>query len=172
MGDAILNSIVSEYLFLNNRKEEGFLSQKRAIIVSRKHLNKVGKKLIPPTKIKSNLKTIPEKIFGNTLEAIIGAIYIDKGIQQVEKFIIKNIYNSTFSKTIFNTDYKSKLLKTAQQLKIKIGYKVLSKNGPDHNQEFLVAVFVNGVKKTEAKGRSIKEAEQRAAKKTYNKLYL
>ena len=148
------------------------MSKKRAAIVSRRHLNMVGKKVFLEKNLKTNLKKIPQNIYGNTLESFVGAIYIDKGIQQVEKFIIKNIYNSTFSKTIFDTDYKSKLLKTAQQLKIKIGYKVLSKNGPDHNQEFLVAVFVNGIKKTEAKGKSIKEAEQRAAKKTYTKLYL
>ena len=94
MGDAILNSIVSEYLFLNNNKEEGFLSQERAIIVSRKHLNKLGKKLLASKNIKSSLKIIPEKVFGNTLEAIIGAIYIDKGIDEAKRFVINNIINS------------------------------------------------------------------------------
>ena len=57
LGDAILSSIVTEQLFLENpNKEEGFLSQKRATIVSRKHLNIVGRKIIPEKKIKSNLK--------------------------------------------------------------------------------------------------------------------
>ena len=60
LGDAVLSSIVAEFLFLENpKKEEGFLSQKRAIIVGRKHLNLVGKKIIPPDEIKSKLKKIP-----------------------------------------------------------------------------------------------------------------
>ena len=168
MGDAILNSIVSEYLFLNNRKEEGFLSQKRAIIVSRKHLNKVGKKLIPPTKIKSNLKIIPEKIFGNTLEAIIGAIYIDKGIDKTKKFIIKNIINSEFIKEFTGADYKSELQKLCHKKKKKIEYRLLESNGLDHRKEFTIAVFLENVNISQAKASSIKEAEQKAAKKTLN----
>ena len=72
-------------MFLENPNvEEGFLSEKRAAIVSRKHLNLVGKKIIPKIKIKSNLKNIPLNIFGNTLEALIGAIYLDKGIVNVD----------------------------------------------------------------------------------------
>ena len=106
-----------------------------------------------------------------TYLTLIAAIYIDKGILEVERFIIKNIYKTSFSKTIFDIDYKSKLLNKSQQLKTKVEYKVLSKKGPDHKQEFLVGVFVNNIKKAEAKGFSIKEAEKRAAKKTYNNLF-
>ena len=168
MGDAILNSIVSEYLFLNNRKEEGFLSQKRAIIVSRKHLNKVGKKLITPTKIKSNLKKIPEKIFGNTLEAIIGAIYIDKGIDKTKEFIIKNIINSEFIKEFTGADYKSELQKLCHKNKKQIEYRLLESKGLDHRKEFTIAVFLENVNISQAKASSIKEAEQKAAKKTLN----
>ncbi|MDC0204617.1 ribonuclease III [Flavobacteriales bacterium] len=169
LGDAILNSIVSEQLFLKNKnKEEGFLSQQRAIIVSRKHLNKVGKKLISPVNIKSRLKILPEKIFGNTLEAIIGAIYIDKGIGKTKEFIVYNIINSEFITELTGTDYKSDLQKLAQNNKQKIKYKLLESKGPDHNKEFTVAVFVDNVNISQAKAPSIKEAEQIAAKRTLN----
>ena len=172
LGDAILNSTVSEQLFLNNKnKEEGFLSQQRAIIVSRKHLNKVGKKLIKPSNIKSSLKRIPDKIFGNTLEAIIGAIYIDKGTDESKRFIINNIINSEFIKELTGVDYKSQLQKAGHKNKHKIEYKLLESAGLDHSKEFTIAVFVDNVNISQAKASSIKEAEQKAAKKTLNSVF-
>lgn len=172
LGDAILNSIVSEQLFFkNNNKEEGFLSQKRAIIVSRKHLNKVGKKLIDPSNIKNELKRIPEKIFGNTLEAIIGAIYIDKGIEKTKQFVIRNIINSKYIKGFPENNHKGELQKRAHKTKQKIEYKLLESKGQDHNKEFTVAVFIDKIKISQAKAASIKEAEQKAAKKTLNSVF-
>ena len=169
LGDAILNFIVAKQLYLENPdREEGFLSQKRAIIVGRKHLNLVGQKILSASFIKSKLKTIPKSIYGNTLESIIGAVYIHKGVEQVQYFILEHLYSSEFIEELSDIDYKSKLLKKTQQLKIKVDYMVLKKEGPDHRQEFLVAVFVGNVKKAEAKASSIKEAEQKAAKKAYN----
>ena len=172
LGDAILDFIVSKQLYLEYPKEEeGFLSQQRAIIVGRKHLNLVGKKIFLDSDIKSKLKVIPKSVYGNTLESIIGAIYIDKGKKQVEQFIFKHIYASEFIKELSDTDYKSKLLKLSQKLKIKIRYKVIKREGPSHNQEFLVAVYVESIKKAEAQASSIKEAEQKAAKKAYNSVF-
>ena len=149
----------------NKNEDEGFLSQERAIIVGRKHLNLVGKKIIPPSKIKSNLKKTPINVYGNTLEAIIGAIYLDKGIAQARVFIKTHIYKSEFLVELSDKDYKSKLLKYSQKEKIKITYKVEKQKGPDHNKEFLVAVLVGNKKIAEAKANSKKEAEQNAAKK-------
>tara|TARA_B100001758_G_C18407476_1_gene613104 strand:- start:250 stop:765 length:516 start_codon:yes stop_codon:yes gene_type:complete len=168
LGDAILNSIVSEYLFLNNNKEEGFLSQERAIIVSRKHLNKLGKKLLASKNIKSSLKIIPEKVFGNTLEAIIGAIYIDKGIDEAKRFVINNIINSEFINEFTGADYKSELQKRCHKNKKKVEYSVIESKGLDHCKEFTIAVFLDGENISQAKASSIKEAEQKAAKKTLN----
>lgn len=166
LGDAILSSVITEFLFLEHKnEEEGFLSQKRALIVGRKHLNLVGEKIIPSNEIKSNLKKMPINIYGNTLEAIIGAIYLDKGIIQARSFIKKHIYKSEFLEELSDTDYKSKLLKYSQKEKIKISYKVEKQKGPDHNREFLVAVLVGNKKIAEGKANSKKEAEQNAAKK-------
>ena len=172
LGDAILDFIIAKQLYLENPdQEEGFLSQQRAILVARKHLNLVGKKIFSDSDIKSNLKVIPKNVYGNTLESIIGAIYIDKGIEQAQYFILEHIYRSEFINELSDTDYKSKLLKMSQKLKIKVAYKVLKKEGPDHKQEFLVAVYIKNVKKAEAKASSIKEAEQKAAKKAYNSVF-
>ena len=159
-------------MFLENtNQEEGFLSQKRAIIVGRKHLNLVGRKIIPPAEIKSNLTPPPLSVFGNALEAIIGAIYIDKGINQAQIFVRKYIYSSEFLKELSDIDFKSKLLKYSQKERIKIEYVVEKKEGLDHEKEFLVAVFVNGKKTADAKASSKKQAEQKAAKKTINIIF-
>ena len=163
---------MAEFLFLENpNKEEGFLSQKRAIIVGRKHLNLIGRKLIPTSKIRSNLKNIPLSVFGNTLEALIGAIYIDKGTNQARIFVRKYIYNSEFLTELSDIDFKSRLLKYSQKEKINISYRLEKQEGLDHEKEFLVAVFINGKKTAGAKASSKKEAEQLAAKKVINSLF-
>lgn len=142
----------------------------RAIIVSRKHLNMVGKKIILESEIKSNLDPIPENIYGNTLEAIIGVIYLDKGIQHAIIFIKKHIYNSEFVKKISDTDFKSKLLKYTQKEKVDIKFNIEIQKGLDHHKEFLVAIFLNGIKISQAQAKSKKEAEQKAAKKAIQNL--
>ena len=172
LGDSILDFIVAKQLYLEYpNEEEGFLSKQRAVVVGRKHLNLVGKKVFSDTDIKSNLKIIPKSVYGNTIESIIGAIYIDKGIDQAEQFIIENIYSSEFIKMLSDLDYKSKLLNISQKLKIQTTYKVIKREGPSHKQEFLVAVYIDNIKKAEAQAFSIKEAEQKAAKKAYNSVF-
>ena len=172
LGDTILGFVITKQLYLDNPdKEEGFLSQQRAIIVGRKHLNLVGKEMFSDSNIKSKLKIIPKNVYGNTLESIIGAIYIDKGIKKVQKFIIKHIYDSKFIEGLSDMDYKSKLLKQSQKTKVKIEYRVLKREGLSHKQEFLVALYIGNIKKAEAKASSIKEAEQKASKKAYNSVF-
>ena len=169
LGDSILDFIITKQLYLENPKqEEGFLSQKRAIIVGGKHLNLIGKEIFCDSKIKSKLKTIPKNVYGNILESLIGAIYIDQGIKQAQKFIIKYIYHSKFIKELSDIDYKSKLLNYSHKKRVKIDYRVLKKEGPDHKQEFLIALYIENIKKAEGKASSIKDAEQKAAKKVYN----
>ena len=168
-----MDFIITTQLYLENpSQEEGFLSQQRATIVGRKHLNMIGKKIFSDSDIKSKLKIIPKNIYGNALESLIGAIYIDKGIKRAQKFIIKHIYDSEFIEGLSDADYKSKLLKQSQKTKVKVDYRVLKREGPDHKKEFFVALYIGNIKKAEAKARSIKEAEQKAAKKAYNSVLL
>ena len=172
LGDAILSLVVSELLFLENTdQEEGFLSKKRATIVARKHLNIVGKKIIPSNKIKHKLNPVTENIFGNTLEAIIGAIYIDRGFLKAKKFISTHVYSSGFIQKLLEADFKTELLKYGHKKGVKIEYVLQKKTGLDHKKEFLVAVFIENKKIAEATGDSIKEAEQNAAKKTINNVF-
>ncbi len=172
MGDAILCFVVSEYIYEQNKtKKEGFLSKKRAVIVARKHLNMIGKKLIRKENLKTNTKTISDNIYGNTLEALIGATYIDKGIKQTKHFIIDQVINSEFIEELINTDYKSNLLKIIQKNQRKIKYTLINTKGPEHSKEFYVKLLIDNKKISCAKGRSVKEAQQNAAKKALKIVY-
>ena len=164
LGDAVLSFIIADLLFLENKnKEEGFLSQKRAMIVSRKHLNLVGKKIIPKNQIESRLKKLPINIYGNTLEAIIGAIYVDKGIEQARQFIKRYIYDSDFLDLLMGLDFKGILSKHSQKENGKIEYKKEKYSG--NEKTVSVTLFYNGKEIIKSKGYSKKEAEQKAAQK-------
>ena len=158
--------VVSEYIYEENKtKKEGFLSKKRAVIVGRKHLNMIAKKIISKEQIKTKTKTISDNIYANTLEALVGAIYIEKGIKEAKGFIVDKIINSEYLEELLNTDYKSNLQKFIQKNQKEIKYIVTRTKGPEHDKEFYVALLIDKQKISFAKGRSVKEAEQNAAKK-------
>ena len=92
LGDAVLDLIVSQQLFIKNKNaNEGFLSIEKSKYVSRENLNKVAERILNKNVIKHKSSYLSKNMLGNTLESIIGAIYIDKGMQTCEKFIIKHI---------------------------------------------------------------------------------
>ena len=172
LGDAVLSSIIAEFLFLDHPgEEEGFLSKKRSVLISRKHLNMIGRKLIPKEKIISNLAPLPPNVYGNTIEAIIGAIYIDKGLDATKTFVRKKIYNSEYLEELLEIDFKSKLLKYSQKEKIKIEYRVEKEYSRKNKREFCVAILANEKKIATAIAGSKKEAEQEAAKKAMKTLF-
>ena len=169
MGDAILNQIISEILFCQNKqKSEGFLSKERSKLVSRKNLNKIGEKVLNGVSIKNRVQKISEKIYGNTLEALIAAIYIDKGPRYAKKFVKEKIINNQVSYQRPFVDYKTELQKTLHKEKKDLRYKLITTQGPEHKKQFTVAVFVNKKRCSSATGFSIKKAEQEAAKRTLN----
>lgn len=168
LGDAILNMIVSECLFLEQKnKEEGELSKKRAIIVGRKNLNKIGKKLIPDNLIKHNLKTLSENVYGNVLESLIAAIYLDLGHKTSQTFIKKFIMPPQNS-DLFDQNHKSKILEWSQKNHQHIKFVNTKQKGPDHQKQYLVELHINGYKVSEAWGKTIKSAEQKSSKIAIN----
>jgi len=172
LGDSLLNLVVSEELFLEKKlKKEGDLSKKRAFIVSRKNLNEIAEKIILKSKIKSNLKSIPTNIYGNILEALIGAIYIDQGLDTTKKFIKKYIIKVSNYIESEPKNYKGELMIKAQQKGEKVQYKLLEEKGPDHQKEYIVAVFLANKLLAQDKGTTIKEAEQKAAKKALKSVF-
>ncbi|KAA3617840.1 MAG: ribonuclease III [Calditrichaeota bacterium] len=176
LGDAVLDLIVTEFLYKKFQNEnEGLLSQKKAILVSRKALGKIseehgfGKYLILN---KGEEKTGGRKRLSNLanlFEAILGAIYLDGGMEPskkfVESFLISRYKELLKEKTFFN--YKSLLLEYAQSKGWGTPtYAVLEESGPDHQKTFLINVVVNENWTASGKGPNKKSAEQKAAKNT------
>ena len=167
LGDSILNSIVSEHLFLNHtQKEEGDLSKKRSVIVGRKNLNNIGKEILPKEHIQHNLQTITPNIYGNILEAIIGAVYLDIGYDKTKNFIENQIIKNTKTDHTKN-NYKSKILEWSQQNNKQIKFVNTNQKGPDHKKEYLIQLFVDEKKISEAWEKTIKSAEQKSSEIAY-----
>ena len=167
LGDSILNSIISEHLFLNyTQKDEGYLSKKRSVIVGRKNLNKIGKEILPKEQIQHKLQTITPNIYGNILEAIIGAIYLDLGYNNTKEFTVTHIIKNTKPDKSEN-DYKSKILEWSQKNNKQIKFININQKGPDHKKEYLIQLFVNEKNISEAWGKTIKSAEQKSSEIAY-----
>lgn len=168
LGDAILNMVVSECLFLENKNiKEGDLSKKRSVIVGRKNLNKIGKELIPDKHIKHNLKSLSENIYGNVLESLIGAIYLDLGYKTSKMFIKKFIIPQQ-NIDLLEHNYKSKILEWSQKNKKEIKFINTKQKGPDHQKQYLIELHINGDKISESWGKTIKSAEQKSSKIAIN----
>lgn len=173
LGDAVFGSVVAGLVYKIFPKEnEGFLTQTRAKIVSRKTLNAIALKI----KVNNILKhqvTTNQSIFGNALEALIGAVYLDKGYEFTSKYIEKKIIEphlDIIKITKEVSSHKSKLLEWGQAHKKKIKFKMVSSYGKDHEKSYKVIVMVGHKKITEAIGGSIKKAEELAAKEAYKEI--
>ena len=176
LGDAVLGMVVSEHLFTRlKERAEGELTKIKSMVVSRAMLARRSKQLGLDTSIsvgKGMLEgdELPVSVMANVLEAVIGAIYLDGGIEPAQKFVIDSLA-SEMDEAIADQDhgnYKSLLQQFAQrEFANTPTYKVLADVGPDHGKSFLVVTLISGQKYESAWGRSKKEAEQRAAELTY-----
>ena len=175
LGDAVLEHIVTEYLFLKYpKKTEGELTNLRAALVNASMLSFIAKELgfndyllLSTGEIKDNGKA-RYYILADTLEAFIGSLYLDQGLEICKDFIKKNLIKELpriISEELFK-DSKSVLQEKAQE---KIGvtpsYNVLKESGPDHEKTFTVGVYLNDKLVAKGGGSSKQEAESEAAKK-------
>ncbi|MGK9475979.1 ribonuclease III [Melioribacter sp. OK-6-Me] len=180
LGDAVLNMVVAEFLFRNySTQEEGFLTKVRSTIVNRANLFACAENLGIIKLLLYNQKYIDQTtegmrtILSDAIEALIGAIYLDRGLKYAKKFILKAvIFPSKERGNILNDqNYKGQLLELAHSKKISPPrYVVVSETGPQHNKEFLVDVFINNEKLGSGKGKNKKTAEQNAAKDALSKI--
>lgn len=176
LGDAVLNTVIGEYLFHEYVNEnEGFLTNIRSKIVSRHSLNDIAIKLQLTKVIKqqSDIDILASNIPGNALEAIIGAIFIDKGYDFTKKIILTKIINPhiNWHDLIENdTNYKGKIIDWAQKHHLIIEFKCEPITLNEKQQGYLAEVWFK--EKVVGKGRGItkKEAEQRAAKEALENL--
>lgn len=172
LGDAILSAVIADYLFMRfPYKDEGFLTEMRSKIVSRASLNKLSEKLSITKLVQKNNETgINKSIAGDAFEALIGAIYIDKGYLFTKNIILNRILkfhvdveNLEFSES----NYKSRLIEWVQKEKKSIEFVVVQEIGNGNNKLFSINVVIDG--KVEGNGKDFlkKKAEQIAAEVAY-----
>ena len=173
LGDSVLSLVISEFLYEKFPSDhEGTLTKIKSAMVSRKTLNAIAESIGMKDLIKVKLgqDPFPLSIGGNALEALIGAIYVDKGLGVSRKFIIHKILIPYYNiDEILNADenYKSKLIEWSQKHKIKTYFKVLEESNEEHQRVFRIGLFVQDELKEEATAKSKKEAEQEWAKKLF-----
>lgn len=173
LGDAVLDSIVAEYLFLNfPDKNEGFLSTMRSKIVKRNQLNSIAVKIGIDKLIISNLYTSSKHIYGNAFEALIGAIYLDKGYNYTRKYVIGKILKTYVNLELLEsheTDFKSRIIEWAQKNRVELKFECKEENsGKDNTQIFISTILVANQLIGQGKGLSKKDAEQNAAEQALN----
>jgi ribonuclease III len=179
LGDAVVGMIVAEYLFKKfPYKNEGFLTDIRSRIVNRESMNILAKRLglNDLIEFENNRKTVMARtsMYGDAMEALIGAIYIDKGFRFTRRFIIKKLLSSHFdldSLVQNNPNYKSLLIEWAQKEGKKLNW-LMSEEGLFHNKEFTAIIKIDEEDKTfsSGNGHSKKKAEQDAARKACEEL--
>ena len=173
LGDAIFGSVVADFVFREFPDEnEGFLTQTRAKIVSRKTLNTIALQFNLNTVLKHQV-TSNRSIFGNALEALIGAIYLDKGYQFTSNYIVDKLIRPHLDihqlvKEV--SSHKGKLLEWGQAQKKQVVFKLASSHGKDHEKSYEVIVLIGQKKYADAVGTSIKRAEELAAKRALKEL--
>ena len=173
LGDAIIDTIVSAFLYnIAPLENEGYLTKMRSKIVSRENLNRLGKDLDLLKFINSAVSQdrFGDNIYGNIYEALVGAVFLDKGYVICEKFVNKSLITPYIDIERLEgkiTSYKSVLIEWCQKNKKEIYFKVSEDTTKEKIKHFTVRLFIN--KKQISKGRapSKKKAEEIASKRAY-----
>ncbi len=172
LGDAVLELVVTEYLFNTFTNPEGELTNWRSALVRGQHLAEIAGEIglgtwlqLSRGEAKSGGKT-RQLLLANTFEALLGAMYLDSGLETARTFVEKHVLVKlpAILEQELHIDPKSRLQEVTQANDgITPHYTVLSEEGPDHAKQFTVGVFLHEKKLAEAKGNSKQSAEQAAA---------
>lgn len=170
LGDAILGAVIAHWLYQESPNEqEGYLTQMRSKIVSRKSLNNLGSKLGLESVIQSKTQDSKD-IVGDVFESLIGAIYEDQGYDICQKFILSRIIKPYIDLQQLENhiaSYKSLIIEWSQKNKKTLEFKTIEEDNAEDNTVFISSLMIDN--KVIAKGRanSKKKAEETAAKRTY-----
>jgi ribonuclease-3 len=173
LGDSMLGTIISKHLYNEvPLGDEGYLTKMRSKIVSREHLNELGKDLNLIQYVESRIPKshFGENIHGNVFEALIGAIYLDRGYKYCEKFITKRVIEPYIDieqlegKVI---SYKSLMIEWCQKQKKTFNYNVYEDTGNDSHKHFAVKLSIGNNVVAKARATSKKKAEERASKRAF-----
>jgi ribonuclease-3 len=180
LGDSVLSLIVAQYLFENFPDEdEGFLTKLRSRFVNRNSLADAAEDLgvaelvILGNNIQRSFVKNSKTVLADALEALIGAMYLDRGLEACREFIIRSLINPKIQddEYLIDENYKSQLLEYTQANKISPPvYEVINEEGPHHERTFTVWVSVNDIEMGVGKGKNKKTAEQNAARIALKKI--
>ncbi len=174
LGDAVLDLVVGEFLFEKfKNSEEGILSKLRAALVNEASFAKLANELrlgeflyLSPAEEHNNGRIKPS-ILSNAFEAVMGAVYLEAGLEKVREIsinLIQKVYKEIEPDKLLK-DYKTTLQEITQaHFGCTPDYRLLSSSGPDHKKEFEIGVFIHDKLYAKAKGHSKKVAQQNAAK--------
>lgn len=177
LGDAVLELVVTEYLYKNYPNPEGEMTNWRAALVNGEMLAKIAKRIGVEEYLMMSRGEAKDKgrarqyLLANAFEAITGAIYLDqkeKGYEKCQEFIMKNVVCELpeIIKNKLYFDPKSRFQEEAQEKTgITPSYRVLEESGPDHDKKFVVGVFLNEEMIARGEGQSKQEAQRNAAEK-------
>lgn len=173
LGDSMLGTIISKYLYNEvPLGDEGYLTKMRSKIVSREHLNELGKDLNLIQYVESRIPKshFGDNIHGNVFEALVGAVYLDRGHKYCERFIRERVIKPYVDieqlegKVI---SYKSLVIEWCQKKKKTFNYNVYEDTGNDALKHFAVKLSIGGHVVAKARATSKKKAEERASKRAY-----
>jgi ribonuclease-3 len=179
LGDAVLSTVIADYLFKRYPyKGEGFLTEMRSKMVNRQQLNEIAlkmgvKKLTLYNKFDNFLKG--SQIFGNTLEALVGAVYLDKGYKRTQRWVVKQIiipYVFVDDLEQIDINLKNKLIGWASKNGKKLEFETINEKLEGNRRVFTIAVVLDGDTLSHGKGYNKKDASQIAAQAAITKLGL
>jgi len=176
LGDAILDAVTADYLFKTfPTRDEGFLTEMRSKMVSRSTLNKLSQKMgiDQLVQLEGSAPGASRSYRGDAFEALIGAIYLDKGYEFTRKIILDRIVHSYFDMNELENqvvNFKSKIIEWAQQNKNQIRFQVLEEIGVGFKKQYVVELIIDGSSLSKGQDHSIKGAEQNAAEKAWQKI--
>lgn len=173
LGDAVLELVVSEYLYKNFEENEGDMTKERANYVCEnanyEYMQNTG--LYQYIKVgNGEVKKIQKAIVADIFEAFLGAMYLDQGFFKVKEFILNIVTPYIIRKTHFINDYKSVLQEAMQTDRRSLDYVLINETGPSHDKEFTMVVKIDNVIYGKGIASSKKEAERLAAKEALEKL--
>ncbi len=177
LGDAVLGTIVAEYLYKKYPTEdEGFLTKMRSKIVKRKSLDEIGFNMgLDEILSTYNNTRIAKSMLGNAVEALVGAVYVEQGYALTTRFVLRRMlrnYVDVEGLETYDDNYKSQLLEHCQKNGQRVDYEILRRFKQDKRDRFRVAVLVDGNRLAVGEDFNKKSAEQIASRRALQGLGL
>jgi len=176
IGDSVLNLVIAKYLYEKYPDEnEGYMTKLRTRIVNGQCLSKISDRIGLGNHVRMNEKALRQgwntnpRILEDLFESIVGAIYLDQGLEMSTRFILENLSDHLQSEDLqVDKNFKDMLMRYAQTSNASLPlYNIVSEMGPNHRKQFVVTVTVNGCNIGQGVAHNKKQAEQQAA---YNAL--